>query len=265
MLYTTINTVDDCHRLQNDLITLEQWARKWNMVFNPTKCEFLRVSNKTNPICTHYFIQGQEIQEVSSAKYLGITIDQHLNWNNHVKQISSKANKIKCFLQRNLKHCPINIKANCYKSLVRPILEYAATVWAPYTHNNINIIEAVQRRAARFVHNNYSSYASVSNMIANLGWNTLLNRRNELRLIMFFKILHKLVDINLQDIMIPRPSSYNTRGHHLRFFQVPTRVNAFQHSFFPYTIKLWNSLPDSIVNITNIETFKSCNLSSYLL
>ena len=116
LLYTTINTVDDCHRLQNDLITLEQWARKWNMVFNPTKCEFLRVSNKINPICTHYFIQGQEIQEVSSAKYMGITIDQHLNWNNHVKQISSKANKIKCFLQRNLKHCPINIKVIASKT-----------------------------------------------------------------------------------------------------------------------------------------------------
>jgi len=53
----------------------------------------------------HYFIQGQEIQEVSSAKYLGITIDQHLTWNKHVKQVTSKANKIKCFLQWNLKHC----------------------------------------------------------------------------------------------------------------------------------------------------------------
>ena len=66
LIYTTINTVEDCHRLQSDLITLEQWASKWNMVFNPTKCEFLRVTNKTNPILMQYIIQGQVIEEVTS-------------------------------------------------------------------------------------------------------------------------------------------------------------------------------------------------------
>ena len=257
LLYTPINNIDDCHRLQNDLTTLEQWASKWNMVFNPTKCEFLRVSNKTNQISMQYFIQGQIIQEVSSVKYLGITIDQHLTWNTHVKQVTNKANKIKCFLQRNLKYCPTTIKVNCYKSLVRPVIEYAATVWAPYTQNNINAIEAVQRRAARFVYNNYSTYASVSNMITNLGWNTLHNRRNELRLILLFKIVHQLVDINTYDMLALCPSNYDTRGHHLRFFQVPTRINAFRHSFFPSTAKLWNTLSDDIVAITNVEIFKS--------
>jgi len=90
LIYSTINTVDDCHKLQSDLITLEQWVCKWNMVFNPAKCEFLRISNKVNQMSVHYFIQGQE---VSSAKYLGITIDQDLTWNNHVKQVTSKINK----------------------------------------------------------------------------------------------------------------------------------------------------------------------------
>ena len=72
--------------------------------------------------------------------------------------------------------------------MVRPVIEYAATVWAPYTQGNINAIEAVQR-VAQFIYNNYSTYASVSNMIANLGWNTLCKRRNELRLIMLFKVV----------------------------------------------------------------------------
>ena len=70
-------------------------------------------------------------------------------------------------------------------------------MWAPYTQSNINAIEAVQRREARFVFNNYSIFASVSNMIANLGWNSLHNRRNELRLIMLFKII--IIIINVQD------------------------------------------------------------------
>ena len=89
-----------------------------------------------------------------------------------------------------------------------------------------------EEQPARFVFNNYSTYASVSNMIANLGWNSLHNRRNELRLIMLFKIVHKLVDIDAHDLLVLRPSNHATRGHHLRFFKVPTRVNAFLYSFF---------------------------------
>ena len=41
LLYSKITTPDDCHQLQADLHILEQWAKKWNMIFNPSKCEFL--------------------------------------------------------------------------------------------------------------------------------------------------------------------------------------------------------------------------------
>ena len=105
-------------------------------------------------------------------------------------------------------------------------------MWAPYTQNNINAIEAVQRRAARFVFNNYSTYASVSNMIANLGWNSLHNRRNELRLIMLFKIVHKLVDIDAHDILVLHPSNHATRGHHLNFLKYLQESMLFYIPFF---------------------------------
>jgi len=48
LFYTTIGTVDNCHKLQADLNSPEKWAKKWKMVFNPAKCEFLRVSNRSN-------------------------------------------------------------------------------------------------------------------------------------------------------------------------------------------------------------------------
>ena len=54
LLYSIITTPYDCHQLQADLHTLEQWAKKWNMIFNPSKCEFLRVTNKANPIHMSY-------------------------------------------------------------------------------------------------------------------------------------------------------------------------------------------------------------------
>ena len=55
-------------------------------------------------------------------------------------------------------------------SLVRTNLEYSSTVWDPYSKQNVDKIEMVQRRAARFVVENYSYYASPTAMNKELGW-----------------------------------------------------------------------------------------------
>ncbi|KAI8506571.1 hypothetical protein Bbelb_159980 [Branchiostoma belcheri] len=56
------------------------------------------------------------------------------------------------------------VKATCYKALVRPHLEYSATVWDPHTIKGIQAVEAVQRRAARVTLNDYRRTSS---------WNSL--------------------------------------------------------------------------------------------
>ena len=79
---------------------------------------------------------------------------------------------MKSFLQCSISKCPALTKSNCYKALVKPILDYASTVWLPH-RRDINAIENVQIRAAKFVHNNYTWYASVTQMLSNLNWPTL--------------------------------------------------------------------------------------------
>ena len=107
---------------------------------------------------------------VSSVKYLGAYIDEHLTWKEHVKHTISKANTLRAFLQRNITSCPRAVKDACYKIMIRPIIEYAAIIWSPYTQSLINNLEAVQRKSARFVCNDYYRYSSVSEMLQQLGW-----------------------------------------------------------------------------------------------
>ena len=75
------------------------------------------------------------------------------------------------------------------------MLEYASSVWDPHTLNNINRIEAVQRRAARFFLNEFSSYSSVTNMLSTLNLPPLQQRRERAKLIMMYKIINDLIDI----------------------------------------------------------------------
>ena len=146
---------------------------------------WLLLTKKLIIIKNCYQIYCQNIKQASSTKYLGITIDQHLTWTDHINEICNKANIAKAFLKRNIHQCPISIKANCYKSLVRPILEYAAAVWSPHLQYH---------SAARFVMNDYARYSSVTNMLNYLSWPTLEQRRNQTKLVLFFKIVHGIVD-----------------------------------------------------------------------
>ena len=201
-----------------------------------------------------YFIQNTNIQEVQQAKYLGVKINNKLSWSDHIK-----ANSVVGFLHCNFSQCPTSTKRALYLSLVRPILEYATTVWAPYYHTDIYQLEAVQRRATRFVTNCYDRYQSVTDMLRSLEWPILAQHRDHSKIIMMYKIVHNIVHIQ-PDIPLTYSNAVNTRGHHLKMQQPATRIDAYLHSFFPSAVKLWNSLPSNLIDSPSLDNFK-CNLA----
>ena len=121
-LYRRINSPADAVILQQDLDRLQKWEADWLMQFNPDKCEVIRITNRRGRrIDSDYTIHGTVLREVSSAKYLGVTIDSKLTWNAHVANVTKKANNTQAFLQRNINRCPANIKETCYKTFVKAL------------------------------------------------------------------------------------------------------------------------------------------------
>ena len=97
LMYSYINSKDVCISLQKDLTALEQWSHKWQMAFNPTKCKFLRITNKKPPLTHSYYIATSLIKEITSIKYLGVRIDNKLTWNDHIQYITHKAAEVNGF------------------------------------------------------------------------------------------------------------------------------------------------------------------------
>ncbi len=128
-------------------------------------------------------------------KFPGIDIDSKLMWNSLIDCITKTFNGTNAFLQRNTSCCPHKIKENCYTTFVRPSLEYASSVWSPHIQKNIKKLESIQRRSARYVMNDSSHHNSVTAMMQHLEWHTLETRRQQARLMMFYRIIHDLVDI----------------------------------------------------------------------
>jgi hypothetical protein len=54
-----------------------------------------------------YNIHGHTLEVVDSAKYLGLSIHKSLKWNDHINQVTKKANSTLAFLWRNLHHFSI--------------------------------------------------------------------------------------------------------------------------------------------------------------
>jgi hypothetical protein len=213
------------------------------------------VTNKRKHIIkAEYTIQGATLRTVDEAKYLGVTIQGNINWGPHISNICAKANRTRGFLQRNLRKSPPKLKNQAYKTYVRPTLEYASTVWAPHTDKDINRLEMVQRRAARFVKADFHSRHSVTKMLHQVDWQTLNERRAQAKVTMLYRIVHCLVAIPAAPYLTPSPN--RIRRHTMQFLQHPCRINAYQYSFFPSAIPLWNNLPATVILAPSLDSFQ---------
>ena len=237
------------------------------MFFHPGKCATLPVISpmRTKKLLRpSYQLHNHTLANVTSAKFLGVTIAQDLDWDLHVHNITTKANRTLGFLRRNLKVSNIRLKEIAYKAMVRPILEYACTVWDPYKEGQIKIIENVQRRSARFILNRYKQTTSVTNLLNHLGWTSLQSRRKIARLTMLYKILNNMAQVDFgrlnktQEPKVRAPAKRDRRAHSHQLARIQCLRNYQRHSFLPRIITDWNdSLPEAVAGATSLDVFTS--------
>ena len=94
-------------------------------------------------------------------------------------------------------------------------------------------------------------------------------RRLHFDLAMYFKIIHKLVDLNFDDFFVRSHGGVRMRGHNFKLELKKGKNNLLKFSFANRCVNCWNALPDNVVNSSSINMFmyrlKNVNLSEYLL
>lgn len=254
LIYKKIRSQADADDLQADLDALQEWEQQWMMSFHPQKCQLLRITRKKSPVKAAYVLHGHELAEADTAKYLGVSLHKHSSWSPHINTTAKKANGTRAFLQRNLRKAPTVVKMRTYESLICPILEYSGVVWDPHTAQDVNKLEMVQRRYARYTSRDYGRTSSVTAMLKNLGWEPLVERRAKARITMMYRMVHHLVDIPASDHITQAPASRGTANAQ---FRVPyAHTLAYQRGFFPDSTRLWNTLPSEVTEAESINTFK---------
>ena len=145
----SIKSINDNCYLQKDLDRLQNWANENQMEFNVKKCKVMHIGN--NNIRFNYEMSENWLDECVIEKDLGIKVDINMNFSEQSLEARNKANRMLGFIGRNVTYKSKEVVRRLYNSYVRPHLEYSIQAWRPHFRKDINMLEAVQRRATRMV------------------------------------------------------------------------------------------------------------------
>ena len=250
-----ISSFSDTILLQNDINSLLTWSHKSKLSFNLSKTLMLRFTNRsTNIIDATYSLDGSPIQSVTSCKDLGVTVSSDLSWTQHYNNITAKAYRQLGLIRRTFNSSiSVNAKKLLYISLVRSQLTYCSQIWRPQLIRDIKAFEKVQRRATKFVLNDFTS-----------DYKTGLTRLGLLPLMYYFEYL----DITFLLTCLKEPESNFPIFNYIKFSSSNTRSsncsklvihnaksNLLRHFYFNRVIQLWNFLPPFDLNLS-LSTLK---------
>ena len=172
-------------------------------------------------------------------------------------------NTVLGIIKRSIRTNNRDVFSQLYKSLVRPILEYAAPVWSPYLIKDIVALEKVQRRALRLALRQKRGEMSYEQRCRLLKWQTLEKRREFLSLVQCYKIVFGIDHLSFPDFFEFAKSPRKRANHGYKLYLRRAVCNCYKYSFFIRIVSKWNDLPGYVVHVESLSVFKS-RLKIYL-
>ena len=146
-----------------------------------------------------------------------------------------------------------------FTSIIRPHLEYGATIWNPHSKKLIVMIENVQRRASRQIPG--LSHLTYQERLEAMNLPTLQFRRYRGDMIEMYKLSHDLYDketiSNFLNFRHSHTREHNVRGHQYNLYKETCKKDVRRYSFKCRVTNQWNNLTETIVNSPSLNTFKN--------
>ena len=257
------NIIEASEKLQQSLNGIAEWYSGNRLALNASKSKCMVIAGKhqlRNNSVLDISVDGTAVEQVTSLKYLGATIDCNLSWNDHIsllcRNLSFKISKL--MRVRNIVTKDMMVKM--YNSIIQPTIDYAITVWGKTTITNINKIQRLQNLAARVTVNNFDYINTRGiDLVKQLRWMNVSERIVYFEQLLMYKCIHGMAPDYLcnQIVMEIDIRNVNTRSHEMNVY-VPFPSNELaKRSFFYSGAKNWNSLPGTIKDICSIDSLKT--------
>lgn len=165
---------------------LENWLNRWRLKMTTHKCNYLIIKKgkKLESDKLNLTMYDQKLNECDETTFLGITIDNRLNFETHVESIRKKCydriNCLKVLSNKKWKLKPHTL-VNIYKVLIRSVLDYSSIIISRLSKDKINKLEAIQNTALRIIFKK-SQDEPQGNLLKLANLDKIENRFNELNL-----------------------------------------------------------------------------------
>jgi len=258
-IWCTIKQDIDSIGLQQDLDSMDSWCQEWLLKLNPDKCKVMHIGHKMK---TDYYVteEGQLDETTEEKDQLGIYVTDDLKVSLQCAKAAFKAASVLRMIKRNFHRIDVKDFRILYKTYVRPHMEYAIQAWSPHMVKDIQILEKVQQRATKCVYGIKNKTYQQRLKIPGIPSLELRRKRD---LIETYKILTGKEGVDRNQLFQLSPNIHSTRGHHLKLFKKPCRINVRKFFFSQRVVDVWNSLPSSVVESLSVNTFKN-RLDDYI-
>jgi ribonucleases P/MRP protein subunit RPP40 len=250
-----IKKEEDAKEFQECLDSLVDWGKKNSMEFNVKKCKIMHCG-RNNP-GNKYKMNNVELAEVDMEKDIGVTVSSNLKPSQHCQESANRARAVLGQINRSFHYRDKKVFLRLYIQYVRPHLEYSSAAWSPWTVNDVNTLESVQKKAIGMI----SGLRSTENeaRLNELGIWTLKKRRIMFDLIQMYKIANGTGNVQTSIQMYrDRQGGQSTRLQTDLLNVIKPRSNLeVRRQFFTVRIAdYWNAVPSEVKNVQNVSQFK---------
>ena len=256
----------DAKKMQENLNSLCEWAKKWKMKFNASKCKVMHFGKENAR--NVYMMSDVQIESVSEEKDLGVWVEDSMKPTKQCTMAANSANWALGQLSRSFHYRKADCLVPLYKTFVRPKLEHAVAAWSPWSAGDKEVIKNVQKRLVRMISNKRG--ASYEERLGNIGLTTLTERRARGDMIQVFRTMKGFNKVEKQEWFTLRDPataratrstvSISEDGPEQRqqvIFKSHVRLEARKHFFTEQVAQELNALPDSVRNQKSVKAFKN--------
>lgn len=255
-------SIDSLHsNVRTELNKINVWINSNKLKLNVSKTNYMLFQNRSiKNIIPPISLNDEIINKVDHMKFLGVLIDENLNWKYHIDQTCTKISKVTGILYRLRHNLTTDAMMSIYYTLCYPFLTYCVSIWGSTWPSFLQKITVAQNKIFRCIFF-LKKFDSV---------NTLVNEANILR----FSFIHKFFTLLLiyksqtqNKIFKLVDNDIHTRSNNLNLICPVFRTTLFKHSVINSGPKLFNALPlekKSLLTSANKFIYKK-EIKKYLL
>jgi hypothetical protein len=129
-----------------------RWLTVNKLTLNCSKTKFMVFSKKRQPSSPHLVMNGTEIEQVTTIKYLGVTLDDNLTFATHIDNVCKKLGHIHSVLYNNKSFITRDTGETLISALALPILMYSSTVYHRCAAIHLRKLDVLYKKMIRIVY-----------------------------------------------------------------------------------------------------------------